>query len=78
MAAPCPAMLRGTAGEVLKGTLYLICDEQKEWATFFYFTPPRPTGTPPIFPNGNTRGEGYASLCSHYRKYYPFSPCYVP
>jgi hypothetical protein len=36
---PCPAALQGTAGEVLKVTLYLIYDEQKEWAIFFYFNP---------------------------------------
>ena len=24
---------------MLKVTLYLICDEQKEWAIFFYFNP---------------------------------------
>ncbi|HBO08056.1 MAG TPA: hypothetical protein DEF69_00095 [Barnesiella sp.] len=34
-----PIALNVSRGEVLKGTLYLICDEQKEWATFFYFTP---------------------------------------
>ena len=39
MAAPHPAMLRGTAGEVLKVTLYLICDVQKVWVIFFYFNP---------------------------------------
>ena len=32
--------------EVLKVTLYLICDEQKEWVIFFYFNPLVPPSTP--------------------------------
>jgi len=34
-----PAMLRGTAGGGFKSNLLLICNEQKEWAIFFYFNP---------------------------------------
>lgn len=50
----------------------------------FLFQPPRPPGTPPIAMctpqccGAQQGGEGYASLCSRYRRYYPFSPCRVP
>jgi len=59
---PCPAALRSTAGEVLKVTLYLICDEQKEWVIFFYFNPLALRALPlslcaPRNTAGHSRGE---------------------
>ncbi len=37
-----------------------------------FFQPPRPTGTPPIFPNGNTGGEDCKVTC------YPYAVFQLP
>ena len=48
----------------------------------FLFQPPRPPGTPPIAMctpqccGAQQGGEGYASLCSRYRRYSHFSPVF--
>ena len=49
-----PVRLRDTAGGEYETRLLLLL-----FLTSSSFQPPRPAGTPPIFPNGNTGGEDW-------------------
>ena len=49
--------IRDMAGRSLEVVLYSFAMSRGSGLYFFYFNPPRPAGTPPIFPYGNTGGE---------------------